>query len=42
MLKLSIKQNHLMHLLVILSILPAGSVTDTHSPMQAASYTEHL
>lgn len=38
MLKLSIKLTNLMHLLVILSVFPAGSVTDTQCPMEAASY----
>lgn len=42
MLKLAIKLSDLMHLLVTLSTIPVGSVTDTQNPMEAASYTEHL
>lgn len=42
MLKLTVKLSHLMHLLMILIILPAGSATDTQGPMEVTSYTEHL
>lgn len=42
MLKLSIKLSYLKNFLVILSILPAGSVTHTQGPVEAENYTEHL
>lgn len=42
MVKLGVKLSNSMHLLVILGILPVGSVTDTQGPMEAASYTENL
>lgn len=42
MLKLAIYLRHLMHLLAILSILPAGSVTDTQVPLEAARHTGRL